>query len=114
MAYNLERTEKVRHLLAHIPNVEEKKMFGSIGFIVNGKLCIGVGDHADHNMMVRIGPDAYKAALSRPGVLPAIMRGREMKGYVFLLDTAVQTDKDLDHWIKLALDFNKKLISSEK
>lgn len=110
MAYNLERTEQVRKRLAHIQDVTERKMFGSIGFMVNGKLCIGVGDHADHNMMVRIGPDKYEEALKRPGVLPAIMRGREMKGYVFLLEEAVKTDEDLDYWVGLALDYNKKLI----
>ena len=44
MAYNLERTEQIRRWLAHIPDVQEKKMFGSIDFMVNGKLRIGVGD----------------------------------------------------------------------
>jgi len=111
MTYNLKRTEQVRQRLAHIPDVQERKMFGSIGFIVNGKLCIGVGDHVDHIMMVRVGPDVYEEALSKRGTLPAIMRGREMKGYVFLLEEAVKTGKDLDYWVSLALDFNKKLLA---
>lgn len=109
MAYNLERTQQVRERLAHIPNVEEKKMFGSIGFIVNGKLCIGVGDHPDHNMMVRVGPEKYQEALQQKGALPAIMRGREMKGYVFLIDEALKTEDDLDYWVGLALDYNRAL-----
>jgi TfoX/Sxy family transcriptional regulator of competence genes len=110
MAYNIERTEQVRHLLAHIPDVEEKKMFGSIGFIVNGKLCIGVGDHTDHIMMVRIGPDKYEEALKKGGAHPAIMRGREMRGYVFLTNEALKSEKDLSYWVQLALDFNKQLV----
>lgn len=109
MAYNIERTELVRQALAHIPDVQEKKMFGSIGFIVNGKLCIGVGDHDDHNMMVRVGPDRYDEALKRTGALPAIMRGHEMKGYVFLVEDALKSKEDLDYWVGLALDFNKTL-----
>lgn len=109
MAYNLERTDQVRQRLAHIDDVTEKKMFGSVGFIVNGKLCIGVGDHTDHNMMVRVGPEKYNEALQRKGALPAIMRGREMKGYVFLTNDALKTEADLDYWVDLALDFNRKL-----
>lgn len=109
MAYNLERTEQVRQRLAHIPNVVEKKMFGSIGFIVNGKLCIGVGDHVDHNMMVRVGPEKYDEALRRVGATPAIMRGREMKGYVFLTEEALADEPGLDYWVELALDYNKQL-----
>ena len=110
MAYNLKRTEQVRERLVHIPDVAEKKMFGSIGFIVNGKLCIGVGDHPDHNMMVRVGPQKYAEALSKPGASPAIMRGREMKGYVFLTVEALGTEQQMDYWVKLALDFNKKIL----
>ena len=109
MAYNLKRTEQVRKMLAHIPDVEEKKMFGSVGFMVNRKLCIGVGDHADHNMMVRVGPEMHEEALRRKGARPAIMRGREMKGYVFLTNEGLQTAKDVHYWVALALDFNEKM-----
>jgi len=112
MAYNEPRTQQVRKLLAYIPDVQEKKMFGSIGFIVNGKLCIGVGDHEDHVMMVRVGPTVYEEVLQKKGVLPAIMRGREMKGYVFLLDEAVDTSEKLEYWVELALAFNKTLVES--
>jgi TfoX/Sxy family transcriptional regulator of competence genes len=109
MAYNPERTEQVRQRLVHVSDVAERKMFGSIGFIVNGKLCIGVGDHDDHNMMIRVGPERYDEALLREGAQPAIMRRREMKGYVFLTNEALKTGKDLDYWVDLALEFNRKL-----
>lgn len=109
MAYNESLTLRVRELLARLSKVEEKKMFGSIGFMVNDKLCLGVGDHADHNMMVRVGPEHYEEALSRPGAAPAVMRGREHPGYIFLTSEAVETQEDLQYWIGLALDYNKKL-----
>jgi TfoX/Sxy family transcriptional regulator of competence genes len=111
MAYNEQRTQQVRQLLIHIPDIQEKKMFGSIGFIVNGKLCIGVGDHEDHNMMIRVGPVVYEEALRKKGTLPAIMRGREMKGYIFLLNEAIETEEGLKYWVDLALKFNKTLTS---
>ncbi len=37
MAYNQALAERVRIALAHIPAVEEKKMFGSLAFMVNSK-----------------------------------------------------------------------------
>jgi TfoX/Sxy family transcriptional regulator of competence genes len=110
MAYNEARTETVRALLGETPHVTEKKMFGSVGFMVNGKLCIGVGDHADHVMMVRIGKDAYADALKQRGAHPAIMRGHEMKGYVFLDEAAVQTDDQIKYWVELALKYNSQLL----
>jgi len=109
VAYNEVLTQRVRELLAGAPDVKEKKMFGSIGFIVNGKLCIGVGDHPDHNMMVRVGLQQYQEALSHPGASPAIMRGREQPGYVFLVSEAVTSQEDLQYWVDLALRYNAEL-----
>lgn len=109
MAYNEALTERVRELLVGIPNVEERKMFGSIGFIVNGKLCLGVGNHADHIMMVRVGIQKYEEALRRKGAAPAIMRGRERKDYIFLLSEAIEAPSDLKVWVDLALEYNETL-----
>ncbi len=109
MAYDEALTQRVRELLGHLPDVEEKKMFGSIGFMVNGKLCLGVGNHADHRMMVRVGQKQYEEALKRPGATPAIMRGRERPGYVFLLSEAFKTREDLQYWVDIALNYNKTL-----
>lgn len=109
MAYNEALTQRVRELLADTPAVEEKKMFGSVGFIINGKLAIGVGDHEDHIMMVRVGPEEYENALQKAGAGPAIMRGREQRGYVFLLNAAITTPADLKQWVDAALRYNKTL-----
>lgn len=109
MAYNEALTQRVRELLARIPDVEEKKMFGSIGFMVNGKLALGVGDHDDHIMMVRVGAEAYEKALQKKGAAPAIMRSRERKGYIFLLNEAVKSPADLQEWVNLVLAYNKTL-----
>jgi len=109
MSYNHDLTERVRQALAQVQQVEEKPMFGSIGFMVNGKLCLGVGDHEDHVLLVRVGSKMYDEALKRRGAGPAIMRGKEHKGYVFLQSEAVETEEDLRYWVQLALDFNQSL-----
>lgn len=113
MAYNPELTDRVRQALAGVTDVKELKMFGSIGFKVNDKLCLGVGDHADHQMMVRVGPDAYEVALKRKGANPAIMRGRDYRGYIFVTSEGLKTQNDIDYWVGLALDFNKTLTSKK-
>jgi len=46
---------RVRSALAHVPDVEEKRMFGSLGFLVRGKLCIGA---RPDRIMCRIDPAA--------------------------------------------------------
>lgn len=82
--------------------------------MVNGNMCVTVNDRKDHQMMVRVDPNAYEKALKRKGARPAIMRGREFKGYVFLAEEGVKTKMDLDYWVGLALDFNKQVKTLRK
>ena len=42
MAFNEELAGRIRQALARRKNVEEKRMFGGIGFLLNGNLLMGV------------------------------------------------------------------------
>jgi len=112
MAYDEALVQQVRELLVAEFHVEEKKMFGSIGFMVNGKLCLGVGEHKGFSMMVRIGPENYEEVLIRNGVHPTVMRGRVMKGYVSLKKEALKTREDVEYWVQSGLRFNTMLSNS--
>jgi hypothetical protein len=96
-------TERVRRQLVGQVDVVEKRMFGSIGFMVGGMLRIGVGRHPDHVMLVRVPPEQEAAALAQPGAHPATMGGRPRRGWLFLEDRAVETDEQLERWIEVAL-----------
>ena len=56
VAINENLANKVRAILADINNVDEKKMFSGIAFMVNEKLCIAV---RNDNIMLRINPALY-------------------------------------------------------
>jgi len=105
MAYNEQLTNRIREALAHLPNVEEKRMFRGVTFMVNGKMCISAGND---EMMCRIDPAMYETALERNGSRAMIHRGRTMKGFLFVHEESIRSKKDFDYWINLALDFNKK------
>lgn len=94
--------DRVRRALATTPGVEERRMFGSLGFLVEGTLRIAVGVHGDRVAMVRTGA-AQDAALQRPGTAPMVMRGRELTGWISLSRTAIVTDEDVEHWVGVAL-----------
>jgi TfoX/Sxy family transcriptional regulator of competence genes len=104
MAYNEKLTNRIRKALAHLPDVEEKKMFRGITFMVNGKMCITVGDN---RIMCRIDPAVHDEAILKEGVRTVEMAGRKYKGYVYVNESVIDTKKTLDYWIGLALDFNK-------
>ena len=111
MAYNEKLTTRVREALIDVPNIEEKKMFRGITFMVNEKMCITAGDH---EIMCRIDPALHEVCVEKRGCRSMIMKGREYKGYVYISDEVLKTKKDFDYWIGLALDFNKQAKASKK
>lgn len=111
MAINPALTEKLRTALARVPKVEEKKMFRGIAFMVDGKMCLSVGDE---RIMVRLDPALHDAAVQRPGAETVKMKGRDYKGYIYVGPEGWKAKKDFDHWVSLALDFNKRAKASKR
>ena len=104
MAINEKLTARVREALAHLPDVEEKKMFRGISFMVDGKIAVSVGDD---ELMCRIDPALHEQVVEINGVRTMQMKGREYIGYIYVHEDVIKTKRELAYWIGLALDFNK-------
>jgi TfoX/Sxy family transcriptional regulator of competence genes len=111
MAYNEKIADRIREALVDVLNVEEKKMFRGVTFMVNGKMCISVGDD---EIMCRIDPDLHDEVIERRGCRTMMMKGREYKGYVLVDEDGMKTKKDFEFWIQLALDFNIRAKAAPK
>ena len=111
MAYNEKLTIRIREALSAIPKVEEKKMFRGVTFMVNGKMCISVGDD---RIMCRIDPELHDEVLKKKGSSTMVMNGKEYRGYVNVTEDAFKTKKELDYWVGLSLEFNKKAKAAKK
>ncbi|MFN8280840.1 MAG: TfoX/Sxy family protein [Saprospiraceae bacterium] len=112
MAYSEELADKVFARLSAMNLVlEEKKMFGGVCYMINDKMCLGiVGDQ----LMVRFDPELTEEVMSKPGAGPMDFTKKAMKGYAFVQPEGFRYIKELDYWIKLALEFNHKAKSSKK
>lgn len=111
MPINEKLNARIREALAQYEDVEEKRMFGGICFMLNGKMCIGVNSD---EMMCRIDPDVYEDALTKPGAREMDFTGRPMKGYVFVHEDGLKTKKQFGYWISLCTTFNSKAKASKK
>jgi TfoX/Sxy family transcriptional regulator of competence genes len=112
MAYDEKLADRVRELVAEKhKNIEEKKMFGGLCFMVNEKMCVGV---ERERLMLRIDPEKYEEQLEKEGCRPMDFTGKPMKGYVFVDKDVLTTKKQLQYWINLALEYNKIAKASKK
>jgi hypothetical protein len=81
-------------------------MFGGLTFLVRGHMCCGVvGD----DLVVRVGPERYADAVSRPGARPMDFTGRSLKGFVYVGPTGYVTDRTLAKWVRLATEYVSSL-----
>ena len=87
-----------------VPGVEEKHMFGGIAFMVHHKMCVGI---IKDEMMCRIDPSIHDECVEKEGCRTMDFNKRPMKGYVMIDETGMKTTEAFEHWISLALDFNK-------
>ena len=101
MAHDEQLAGRVSAELAGHPELTTTRMFGSLGFLVGGRLACCV--QAD-GLLVRLPPDEAAAALAEPGTRPFVMSGRHARGWV-VVDAAGVTDlADLRRWVGRGVD----------
>lgn len=106
MAYDEKLADRIRAKLKGTRGLTEKKMFGGVGFMVNGNLACGVNKQ---DMIVRLSDTDSEAALKRAHVRVFDMTGRPMKGWIVVQAQGVATDRTLQGWIDKSLAFAKTL-----
>ncbi len=111
MAYNEKLADRIREALQDLPKIEEKKMFSGLTFMVNDKMCIGV--RVD-GIMCRVDPALHGELVEKDGCSELEMKGRTYTGFVLVNEAILKTKKQLDYWIDLALDFNRRAKASPK
>jgi TfoX/Sxy family transcriptional regulator of competence genes len=102
MAYDEKLAARVREALGELPGLVEKKMFGGIGYMVLGNMACGVHEK---NLIVRVGPARYEAALAETHTRPFDLTGRAMKGWVYVEPAGCQGADDLRGWVQQGVDF---------
>jgi TfoX/Sxy family transcriptional regulator of competence genes len=106
MVYNKDLAIRVRDQATNLAQLDEMKMFGGLGFLLHGNMACGVlGD----NLIVRVGPDAYKDALSKPNVQVFDYTGRPMNGWIFVTPDGILKDDELADWVQAGVQYAQTL-----
>lgn len=106
MAYDEALAERIRIALKRRRGITERRMFGGLCFLANGNMAFGI---VGRELMVRVGPRAYEAALAERHVREMDFTGRPMKGMVYVAPMAFHTDEALRGWIERGLRFARSL-----
>lgn len=106
MPYDETLAGRIRDALERKRNIEERKMFGCICFLLNGNALAGVWKD---RLIARLGPDEGEAALREPHVRVFDITGKPMRNWVAVEPVGVEDDDQLGEWIERAIKFVKTL-----
>lgn len=102
MPYDPEVAERLSEIVAHRPNMEEKKMFGGIGWMLNNNMCVGIYKHF---LIVRLGPEKFEKLSEQYDELRAMdITGKPMKGWG-MIDGDACDDESFKHLVKESEEF---------
>ena len=94
---------QVRAALQGVEGISEMKMFGGVGFMLHGNLIAGA---SERGLLLRIGKERQRGALTEPGIRPMEMRGRVMEDYVY---ADPDSEAAITAWLERALAFVRTL-----
>jgi len=111
MAFDPGLADRVRSILKRACVFEEKKMFGGMAYMVNGKMCCGV---VQSDLVLRLGPEASEAALKKRHTRPMDFTGKPMKSMIYVAPAGTDSDSELEKWLLLAVGFAQQAAERPK
>ena len=98
--------QRIRDQIGDKDGFEEKRMFGGIGFLLRGNMACGVNKE---DLIIRVGPDYYQEALSKPNVKVFDMTGKAMTGWIVVTEAGYHKDAGLEEWVNRGVAFSLTL-----
>jgi TfoX/Sxy family transcriptional regulator of competence genes len=106
MPYSTDLAARIRSQLGSAAGITEKKMFGGIGFLINGNMACGV---IGEDLVLRIKPEDTTQVLAQPDTRPFDFSGKPMAGWIYVDPAGFTTDPELKDWIQQGIDYAKSL-----
>lgn len=107
MAYDEDVADRLRTALADEPGLTERKMFGGLGFMLDGNMAVAAGSGGD--IMLRVAPERTDELLDGERYRPMEMRGRAMKGWLLVSAASLTTQEELQEVVQIGVDYVRSL-----
>ena len=92
-------------------NVDKKKMFGGVCWLLKGNMCFGIWKDF---LIVRMDRDLAEKSLKLRNVSPFDITGRPMAGWVMVDEAGWKSAADLAKWIGIGKEFALSLPEKKK
>lgn len=107
MAFDEALADRIRELAHGEKALTEKQMFGGLAFLIGGNMAVSASGQG--GLLVRVDPDKTSELAARPFAHVAVMRGREMPGWLRVDDAGIRTAPALQKWVNEGVRFARSL-----
>src|SRR4029078_6778106 len=101
-----ERRRRIREVVAGEPGLEEKKMFGGLGFMVGGNMAVAASGQG--GLLARVDPEESESLVASTPAYPMEMRGRQMAGWL-RVDSEHVAGAELAAWVERGVAYWRAL-----
>ena len=107
MTFDEELAGRVRDLVDHEQGISEQRMFGGLAFLINGNMAVSAS--GEGGLLLRVEPAATDDLASEAHAHIAVMRGREMRGWLRVDAAGVRTKPELRKWVTRGVGYARSL-----
>lgn len=107
MAYDKDLADRIRELLVAEADMDERKMFGGLAFLIGGHMAVAAGGQG--GLMVRVDPAKSGRLVSTTNARLMEMRGRAMPGWLRVDLDDVRTKRQLAKWVTMGTAYARSL-----
>ena len=107
MAYDEELADRIRELLGGEAHLTEKKMFGGLAFLIEGKMAVAASGQG--GVLVRVDPGQSDTLVATTNAHLMEMRGQRMRGWLRVDADDVRTKRQLARWVGLGARYARSL-----
>jgi TfoX/Sxy family transcriptional regulator of competence genes len=107
MAFDENLANRVRELVGTEPGLTEKHMFGGLAFLIDGNMAISASGAG--GLLLRVDPAETGELARRPHARVAVMRGREMAGWLRVDADGVRSKRQLEQWVHRGIAYARSL-----
>jgi TfoX/Sxy family transcriptional regulator of competence genes len=108
MAYNIDLEERIDRLTDRLGEITGKKMFGGVGYLINGNMCFGI--HKE-SLVLRTSPEKADELLRSEYITPFDITGKPMKGWVLVSLDILETEDQLLDMLQIGVSYAENLPS---
>jgi hypothetical protein len=112
VVYEEHLANRIRELVAQERGLSEQKMFGGKAFLIGGNLAIAASGQG--GILVRVDPQQSDKLVRTTKANVAVMRGREMPGWLRVKSKDVRTQPQLRKWVTLGTTYAGSLPSKRR